>query len=180
MHDGDYEHGETLWFSSTPPPPTTMPTTTFSPEYNTHGVTTTASPTTYGCWHCDATNWESCFLIGEYKTCAEAQVCMMEIRERNGMTFSVCSMCKDKDACHTQRANNFGNRGAQCRPRTPSGPSCCRQCCEFDRCLITLIQKPNGDGKRDQSKDGTILMEKIKDWFRRHVKTPMRPPQLKQ
>ena len=116
LNDG-VEHGETIEWSTTPTP---SPTPSTTPSY--------------GCWHCDATNWQSCFLIGEYKTCGENQVCMTEIRERNGVMFSVCSMCKDRKACHAQRANNFVPPVAQCRPRNPDGPSCCRQCCEFDRC----------------------------------------------
>lgn len=96
----------------------------------------TGNSTHYGCWHCDAKDWNSCYKIGSYSKCSDRQVCMTEIRERNGAVFSICMRCKLESACIAQRANNFATGFAQCRPKKQETetPSVCRQCCAFDRC----------------------------------------------
>merc|ERR1712037_943195 len=60
-------------------PPTTEETTTIVPN------------TGLSCFHCDAANMTECQEIGEQKACADnAQVCMIEVRKRNGVLESVC------------------------------------------------------------------------------------------
>ena len=47
--------------------------------------TTTAEAPEISCWHCDAVNMTECDSIGAMKPClGENQVCMIEVRKREG------------------------------------------------------------------------------------------------
>ena len=63
----------------------------YAPDPATTEETTTIVPNTgLSCWHCDAKNMTECESIGEQKECADnAQVCMVEVRKRNGVLESV-------------------------------------------------------------------------------------------
>ena len=47
--------------------------------------TTTGDSSAISCWHCDAVNMTECDNIGAMKPClGENQVCMIEVRKREG------------------------------------------------------------------------------------------------
>ena len=98
----------------------------------------TGPTTSFGCFHCDAKDWRGCYASGRYQKCQSNQVCMTEIRQRDGELFNICMRCKERTACQNQRKNNFQGRNGQCRPspkwKPIAGPSVCRQCCDTDRC----------------------------------------------
>ncbi|CAG5113072.1 Oidioi.mRNA.OKI2018_I69.chr2.g7217.t1.cds [Oikopleura dioica] len=110
----------------------------YAPDPATTEETTTIVPNTgLSCWHCDAKNMTECESIGEQKECADnAQVCMVEVRKRNGVLESVCMGCKWPKACVDNKKQNFKGKWKeqQCKPWAwyKKGASVCRQCCNAD------------------------------------------------
>jgi len=93
------------------------------------------------CWHCDQPTLELCKEKGMVKNCRSGNpggnVCMIEMRERDGKLFGVCMGCKDESTCLNQKYNNFlGQRPNQhqCKPESTQGPSVCRSCCKGKNC----------------------------------------------
>jgi len=65
---------------------------TYAPPGSTEETTTIVPNSGLSCFHCDAANMTECAAIGEQKACADnAQVCMIEVRKRNGVLESVSS-----------------------------------------------------------------------------------------
>ena len=71
--------------------------------------------------------------------------CSITTRMRNGETRSISAGCKAKDACESDKLNNFAifeeqsaTSGHQCRPDAQTGPSVCRQCCYSNNCNFML------------------------------------------
>jgi len=111
-------------------------------------VTTTTTPTTNGsgCFKCDQMSMAECAALGQFETCplGEQSHCFIEIREVNQQVNQLCTGCKNSQACHELKEQNFiGTQYHmhQCRPhyieqapgrRSPNGQSTCRQC--FKQC----------------------------------------------
>lgn len=148
--DGD----DGRYFSrTTSPTPPTSPVT--SPTTTTDGQV---------CWHCDQESFADCATLGEYRTCSmgEEDCCFVELRETKDKLQSVCTGCKQKNACYDLKQQNFvwsDSKGMidaaapfdQCRPlhnhmqsrgRFRGRQSVCRTC--FQQCTL---QNDNSDGK---------------------------------
>lgn len=106
-------------------------------------------PSQISCWTCDASNWNECAQVGFLQACdAEVTACSITTRMRNGETRSISAGCKAKDACESDKLNNFAifgdetpqvvTSGHQCRPDAQTGPSVCRQCCYSNNCNFML------------------------------------------
>mgnify|MGYP000316539540 CR=1 FL=1 len=143
--------------------PTSVPpkTTKFFPDETIPPKTTKFFPdetippqsdSLLSCFHCDAENFEKCQKIGKMKQCGgEGDVCMIELRKRDGNVSQVCMGCKSQDACQNNKIQNFEGdwHDWQCRPWAwfKSGPSVCRQCCNSDKnCATDFIQSNKGHG----------------------------------
>lgn len=106
-------------------------------------------PTQISCWTCDASNWNECAQVGFLQACdAQVTACSITTRMRNGEARSISAGCKAKDACESDKLNNFAifgdetpqvvTSGHQCRPDAQTGPSVCRQCCYSNNCNFML------------------------------------------
>lgn len=103
-------------------------------------------PSQISCWTCDASNWNECAQVGFLEACdAQITACSITTRMRNGETRSISAGCKAKDACESDKLNNFAifeeqsaTSGHQCRPDAQTGPSVCRQCCYSNNCNFML------------------------------------------
>merc|ERR1712003_180848 len=100
------------------------------------------------CFHCDAPSFLWCYQLGKVGTCGRGEVCMTEIRQRNGRVEGVCMGCKAKDACLRQKKNNFYNP-PQCRPKAYYGDSVCRQCCNTAYCSNNFNPKTKEGWEKD-------------------------------
>jgi hypothetical protein len=112
-------------------------------------ATTTSTTNGSGCFKCDQMSMAECAALGQFETCpsGEQSYCFIEIREVNQQVNQLCTGCKNSQACHELKEQNFiGTQYHmhQCRPhyieqapgrRSPNGQSTCRQCfkqCEND------------------------------------------------
>merc|ERR1712220_23233 len=111
-----------------------------------------AVSSTAECWSCSEYSLEDCAANGQVEYCRPAgtneeetevfssSMCMVEIRKREGTIEQVKMGCKDRDACATQKANNFlGGKNFkmnQCQPKNEAkdSVSVCRQCCSDENC----------------------------------------------
>lgn len=121
----------------------------YSPSNGSNGVliyNAPQKPTQISCWTCDASNWNECAQVGFLEACdAQITACSVTTRMRNGETRSISAGCKAKDACESDKLNNFAifeeqtaTSGHQCRPDAQTGPSVCRQCCYSNNCNFML------------------------------------------
>ncbi|CAG5113777.1 Oidioi.mRNA.OKI2018_I69.chr2.g7867.t1.cds [Oikopleura dioica] len=119
--------------------------------------TTTGEFREVSCWHCDAVNMTQCDMIGEMKPClGENDVCMIEVRKREGELEQICMGCKSRRACLDNKKQNARGRwrNHQCRPEPwwKKAPSVCRQCCnDSDNCARDFVLLNDGFGPFDQS-----------------------------
>ncbi|CAG5095113.1 Oidioi.mRNA.OKI2018_I69.XSR.g14039.t1.cds [Oikopleura dioica] len=104
-------------------------------------------PSQISCWTCDASNWNECAQVGFLEACdAQITACSITSRMRNGEVRSISAGCKARDACESDKLNNFAifeedaphTSGHQCRPDSDLGPSVCRQCCYSNNCNFML------------------------------------------
>merc|ERR1712130_139408 len=96
------------------------------------------------CFHCNSKSFTECQETGQYKQClGDTDVCMVELRKRNGNIRKVQLGYKQELACENDKVNNFNGKWAewQCRPWKwmRHGPSVCRQCCKKDGCGAMLL-----------------------------------------
>ena len=82
-------------------------------------------------------NWkkvENCAKTGYEKACTASETsCMIQVRKRDGYVNGYKMGCKQPQACHNNKLQNFAGDYSQWQCKTGKakpGPSVCTQCCQ--------------------------------------------------